>query len=483
MSAHVPAIGKRGVHFSAPTPLPSVSPISAPDHPPAPVGVAAVPVVRKPRPSAPAPRATPAARALVTDVVRRHADELLRHARRCTSCPDDAHDAYQRTLELMLERAAEIDRRKAVAWAYTVISREAARINRERHETVPLDDDPGSAQSRAAQQPGPDSDVEAIDVARRAQEVLQTLPDAQAQALCLRAQGLSYDDIASVLGWSPRKVKRAISDGQRAFAARYSAVSAGLICDTAASDLPAYLDGTLNHRARLQLRAHLVRCPGCRAALHGHRSDHALQALLPPVAIVGVERRHWFGEHVLTPIDHLLARSTGALDQLTATKLGAAAAASSAALAGGGVAASTQLRAEPPPPPLQASLASPAPAAGAKETPAAAPATGRATVQDAVQVAIARERTLRERREAAARRRAERRRKAERQELAASREFAPATTEFAAPPAPSSSSAPSSRSTTDAAPVAAPPSTQAPQEVATAPADDSTVDVVVEGAP
>lgn len=59
--------------------------------------------------------------ALVLDVVRAHADELLRFARRFSLCGDDAQDAYQRALEIMLRHAHRLDPERAPSWLRTVV--------------------------------------------------------------------------------------------------------------------------------------------------------------------------------------------------------------------------------------------------------------------------------------------------------------------------------------------------------------------------
>lgn len=389
----------------------------------------------------------------------------------------------------MLERAHEIDRRKAVAWAYTVISREATRLARQRGGVISLDEADESFARTRADSHGADRDIESIDIARRAQEVLQTLPETQAQAVCLRAQGLSYDEIADTLGWSPRKTKRAVIDGNRAFTSRYEAVAAGLICDTAASDITAYLDGTLSLRGRTQLRAHLTRCPGCRAALHGARGDLALQALLPPAIGVAASqaggRRGWLTDQLLTPIDNLLTRSGGAVEHLTSAKLGAVAA-SAVAVAGGSVVAGTEIerRTAKPVPTMQTALTVTAPVnPPSPQAPAANPAGAR--ISDAIAAALQRE-ASKERAAAKERAaRAERRRQARRQQLAAAREFTPGTAEFA-PPASSGGSAASRSSPTPSSggsPANTASAPTAPQEVTVGGGDEPSIDVTTEGSP
>jgi DNA-directed RNA polymerase specialized sigma24 family protein len=59
--------------------------------------------------------------AMVVSMVQAHADGLLRLARRHSLCPDDAHDAYQRGLEIFLRHAPRLDPERAPSWLRTVV--------------------------------------------------------------------------------------------------------------------------------------------------------------------------------------------------------------------------------------------------------------------------------------------------------------------------------------------------------------------------
>ena len=61
------------------------------------------------------------ARELVLRVISQHADSLLRTARRHSLCADDAQDAYQRTMEIFVRRAATLDPELAHKWVHTVV--------------------------------------------------------------------------------------------------------------------------------------------------------------------------------------------------------------------------------------------------------------------------------------------------------------------------------------------------------------------------
>jgi DNA-directed RNA polymerase specialized sigma24 family protein len=74
--------------------------------------------------------------ALVLELLGAHADSLLRVARRYSMCADDAHDAYQRGLEILMRHAARLDPERAPGWLHTVVKHEALAINRSRRRIV-----------------------------------------------------------------------------------------------------------------------------------------------------------------------------------------------------------------------------------------------------------------------------------------------------------------------------------------------------------
>lgn len=322
------------------TVLPTLDPTDAEGAPPDALEV--------PKRAARGTRERVAAHALVSDIARRDGEALLRTARRFSSCADDAHDAYQRAMELLLAHAGTIDRAKAVPWLHVVIRREAAAIRRMHDRNVSLDDDDvEEATARLAIQV--DEQLDTIDLARRAGEALATLKESEAQALCLRAQGLSYDEIADAYGWSYTKVNRVVTEGRRAFVAHYRAVENGLVCADTADLVGRFAAGELKPRVALKVRAHLLRCSACRALLHAERdADASLRALLPIGTVATAGSNGWLHDHLLAPLGHLAGRLQPAADHLVASKLGLAAA-STVALATSGVAVEHQLRAEPAP--------------------------------------------------------------------------------------------------------------------------------------
>ena len=55
----------------------------------------------------------------VLETVAAHAASLLRTAERHSLCDDDAHDAYQRAMEIFMRRAATLDRAQVARWLQT----------------------------------------------------------------------------------------------------------------------------------------------------------------------------------------------------------------------------------------------------------------------------------------------------------------------------------------------------------------------------
>lgn len=431
----------------------SVSPVSTLPEPaipaavPTPLGPAAVI-----RPRTGADRL--AAHALAGEVARLHGDALLRTARKVSWCADDAHDAYQRALELLLQHAAGIDRAKAVGWMHVVVRREALAIRKQRGRAVSFDEqheEPAGGRT-------PDDRLDAIDVARRAGEALATLKEAEAQALCMRAQGMSYAEIGEHYGWSYTKVNRAVTEGRRAFVDHYAALERGEICTETGELVERFAAGELRPRQAVRVRAHLARCSACRTLLHAERgADRALHALLPPAAAATPVAGGWLDDRLLAPLGHLLGRLQPATEPLLSAKAGVAVA-STIAIAGGGVAAERELAERPAPEPLRGGVIAPprpasAPPAGVQAVIAGGAQRGAVIADRAEQAARAAAR-----RKARSQARAEAR---ERQAQRANHDFSVAGGEFAGGGAGATQAAGAARrsGTTGAAPApdAAPP--------------------------
>ena len=160
--------------------------------------------VAEPAPDA-AGRSREEAEQLVLDLIATHADSLLRTARRYSLCADDAQDAYQRGLEILMRHAVRLDADGAGGWLHTVVKREALRINRARCRVVGGEEvDFDAIEVRTA--PSPEERVLGFEQVARSAEALQRLKPQEVRALWLKAMGNSYQEICEQTGWSYTKV-------------------------------------------------------------------------------------------------------------------------------------------------------------------------------------------------------------------------------------------------------------------------------------
>jgi RNA polymerase sigma factor (sigma-70 family) len=228
---------------------------------------------------------------LVLDLIAAHADSLLRTARRYSLCADDAQDAYQRGLEILMRHAARLDADRAGGWLHTVVKHEALAINRSRCRIVGGEEvDFDAIEMRTA--PSPEERVLGFEQVARSAEALQRLKPQEVRALWLKAMGNSYQEICDATGWTYTKVNRCLAEGRKSFLARYAGIEAGEECRRWAPVLSAMVDGEATAEQVLELRPHLRNCAGCRAALRELQGSNApLAALFPAggVAFLGGE--------------------------------------------------------------------------------------------------------------------------------------------------------------------------------------------------
>ena len=284
---------------------------------------------------------------LVVETIAEHADSLLRVARRHTGCQADAEDAYQRALEIFVRAAGRLDPATAHRWLHTVVKREAWAVREQRAKLVGVEDDGVlDALDDGRHLPTVEERSERFEELTRAAEALGRLKPQEVTALWLKAQGLSYSEIAERQGWTYTKVNRCLTEGRRSFLERFAGIESGAECARWTPVLSAIADGEASAETLLEVRPHLRNCASCRAVLAGMRDGTApVAALLPPAllgaeAIAGGGLLDRLGELVLTAQERVVAplvRAQGTFEMAGAGKV-AAVAASAAAIAGGGVA-------------------------------------------------------------------------------------------------------------------------------------------------
>ena len=268
------------------------------------------------------------------EIMRRHRDEVMASARRWADSPEDAEDAFQRGLEIMLTKAPSTDPDHLVPWLKTVVKREAWSIRRQRERHTPPAPEFADLDS-----PGPTTAHDQAVCFERLQlgaEAMNQLKPQEIRAFVLKAEGLSYQEICAETGWTYTKVNRCLSEGRRHFHDRLAGIESGAECDRLAPLLSALADGEATAADMTLLRPHLRTCLVCRARLRDYRDAPArVAAITAPVAVGGS-----LIALVRESVAGLAARWHQAAELAVAHK-GAAVVASAAMIGGGGVATVT----------------------------------------------------------------------------------------------------------------------------------------------
>ncbi|MEA2396562.1 MAG: hypothetical protein QOK25_118 [Thermoleophilaceae bacterium] len=283
----------------------------------------------------------------MVELIRRHGAQVMGTARRYSATREDAEDAYQRAIEILLTRAPSADADELVPWLKTVVKHEAFALRRQRaRHGVPVDAD--AIEPLAGSAPGPAELAERRDRLRVGAEALRRLKPHEVRALTLKAQGLSYQEICDATGWTYTKVNRCLSEGRRSFLDRVAGIEAGAECERLAPLLSALADGELESDDLAVLRGHMRGCLACRARLREYRAAPARAAALLPApaaaSLWGLLRGGLHGRAdaaagwLHTRAQETAMRWQQTAEVATAHKL-AAVAASSVVLAGGGAAA------------------------------------------------------------------------------------------------------------------------------------------------
>jgi RNA polymerase sigma factor (sigma-70 family) len=166
-------------------------------------------------------------------LIATHDAAIRRTARRHSICPEDAEDAYQRALEILLTKAPPCEGPRLIAWMHTVTKREAMAVRRARERLLDArpsaarDDDPLPLDSLAAETPGPVERAERRERVARSSEALAALKPQERRALILKAHGYSYAEIQQLCGWTYTKVNRCMAEGRKAFLERFAAIYGG----------------------------------------------------------------------------------------------------------------------------------------------------------------------------------------------------------------------------------------------------------------
>jgi RNA polymerase sigma factor (sigma-70 family) len=226
---------------------------------------------------------------VVVETFARHEASLRRTAARYSICEDDADEALQRGLEILLLKAPSDNPRELVRWTQTVVKHEALSVRAERERVL---SGPAALPVHPTQEDwiallpseldGPAERAERDEAVERSREALTTLKPQELRALSLLAEGYSYREIAEITGYSATKVNRCVSEGRERFRRFLVRRDGGARCTELAPLLSAFADDEAGTADVATLREHLRTCAYCRSTLRAYRAaPHAAAALLP----------------------------------------------------------------------------------------------------------------------------------------------------------------------------------------------------------
>jgi RNA polymerase sigma factor (sigma-70 family) len=229
----------------------------------------------------------------------RNETALRRTARRFSFCEDDADDALQRALEILLRKAPSTHPRELVKWTQTVVKHEALAVRAERERILGSPLAPGDEEDWVALLPeagdGPPEKAERREAVARSREALQALKPQELRALTLLAEGYSYAEIGEITGFSRTKINRCLAEGRERFRSLISRSEDGRRCAEMRPLLSAFCDNEASREEVAELREHLRACASCRVTLRTYRAAPAAAAALAPVLPLHrslVERAH-----------------------------------------------------------------------------------------------------------------------------------------------------------------------------------------------
>jgi len=230
-----------------------------------------------------------ARRRAAVELYSRNEVALKRTAARFSLCEDDAEDALQRSLEILLRKAPSDDPRELIKWLQTVVRHEALAIRRDRERTLAgpaaYEPEPGMEDWVAllpTPADGPAEQAERREAVARSREALQALKPQELRALTLLAEGYSYVEIGEITGFSQTKINRCLAEGRERFRQLVARGEDGGRCAELRPLLSAFCDGRAKPAEAAELREHLRACAHCRATLRAYRAAPGAAAALAP---------------------------------------------------------------------------------------------------------------------------------------------------------------------------------------------------------
>jgi RNA polymerase sigma factor (sigma-70 family) len=234
------------------------------------------------------------------EIVAHHEAALRRTARRYSLDVEDADDAYQRALEIVLTKAPTTDLRELIRWTQTVTKHEAMAVRESRERLLGYrpqgreGDPPDPLAQIAAAVDGPEEQVQRREAVARGREALRTLKPAELRALTLLAEGYSYAEIGEITGFSATKVNRVLAEGRERFRKLVTSSEDGSRCRQLRPLLSAFCDGEASAVDAGVVREHLRACGHCRSTVRAYRATPGIALALTPTPLARslLERAH-----------------------------------------------------------------------------------------------------------------------------------------------------------------------------------------------
>jgi RNA polymerase sigma factor (sigma-70 family) len=260
-------------------------------------------------------------RRAASGLIESHDAVFRRTARRYSICADDAEDAYQRALEILLTKAPPIEGDALVRWMQTVTKREALAVRRQRERLLGSPRPPGNDDADrdplefiASESPGPNDQLARRERVTRSGEALRALKPQEVRALTLKAQGYSYAEIGEITGWSYTKINRCMAEGRKRFLQVFADIEQGRRCEELAASLSELADGEGGNGSTEAVEFHLRSCASCRAKLRAYRAlPGRVFDLLPAGPLLdhsaGGGPHEWLADRAAAAVDKI--RETG----------------------------------------------------------------------------------------------------------------------------------------------------------------------------
>ena len=277
----------------------------------------------------------------VLAILSRHSAGLLATARRYSESPQDAEDAYQRGVEILLTKAPTTSESELLPWLRTVVKHEAHAVRKSSARALPT----GEPLEHDVERAWTDEHAERYERLRVGAEAMAGLKPQEIRCLLLKAEGLSYQEICRTTGFSYTKVNRCLTEGRRAFLKRVANIESGAECERLAPVISKVADGEATPDEMRAVRPHLKGCLACKATLREYRATPArLAGLVPPVAVLATPgaTTSGFAGRLLESLHERVAGVT----ELAGAKVAALAAA--VVVTGGGAAGVQALHHDPP---------------------------------------------------------------------------------------------------------------------------------------